>query len=51
MVGIVAGNGLGLLNTSLNILGEAGVLGQSVVCAENLVRIDPGAESRNVTRQ
>ena len=23
----------------------------SAVCAENLVRIDPGAESRNVTRQ
>ena len=31
MVGIVAGNGLGLLNTSLNILGGAGVLGQSAL--------------------
>ena len=29
MVAIVAGNGLGLFNTSLSILGEAGVLGQS----------------------
>ena len=28
---IVAGNGLGLLNTSLNIVGAAGVLGQSVL--------------------
>jgi YD repeat-containing protein len=31
MVAIVAGNGLGLLNTTLNIVGEAGVLGQSVL--------------------
>src|SRR5437867_8287953 len=31
MVAIVAGKGLGLLNTSLNILGGAGVLGQSVL--------------------
>ena len=31
MIDIVAGNGLGLLNTSLNILGGAGVLGQSVL--------------------
>jgi hypothetical protein len=30
MVGIVAGSGLGLLNTSLNIIGEAGVMGQSL---------------------
>ena len=29
MVAIVAGNGLGLLNTSLNLLGGAGVLGHS----------------------
>jgi YD repeat-containing protein len=31
MVAIVAGNGLGLLDTSLNVLGGAGVLGQSVL--------------------
>ena len=31
MAAIVAGNGLGLLNTSLNIPGGAGVLGQSVL--------------------
>jgi YD repeat-containing protein len=31
MVAIVAGNGLGLLNTSLTIIGGAGVLGQSVL--------------------
>ena len=31
MVAIVAGNGLGLLNTSLNVLGGGGVLGQSVL--------------------
>src|ERR1700737_4631819 len=31
MVAIVAGKGLGLLNTSLHILGEAGALGQSVL--------------------
>lgn len=31
MVAIVAGNGLGLFNASLNILGSAGVLGQSVL--------------------
>jgi YD repeat-containing protein len=31
MVAIVAGNGLGLLNTSLDVLGGAGVLGQSVL--------------------
>ena len=31
MVAIVAGNGLGLLNTSLNIVGEAGVIGQSAL--------------------
>ncbi len=30
MVAIVAGNGLGLFNTSLETLGEAGVVGQSV---------------------
>src|SRR5512145_2876315 len=30
MVAIVAGNGLGLFNTSLNTVGTAGVLGQSV---------------------
>src|SRR5258706_14389833 len=30
MVAIVAGNGLGLFNTSSNILGSAGVLGQGV---------------------
>jgi len=35
MVAIVAGNGLGLLNTSLNIIGEAGVLGQSVLGQAN----------------
>jgi hypothetical protein len=29
MVAIVAGNGLGLLNTSLHLLGEVGVLGHS----------------------
>jgi hypothetical protein len=31
MVAIVAGNGLGLLNTSLNTVGAAGVLGESVL--------------------
>jgi len=31
MVAIVAGNGLGLFNTSLNVVGESGVLGQSVL--------------------
>ena len=31
MVAIVAGNGLGLFNTSLSILGGTGALGQSVL--------------------
>src|SRR5882724_905819 len=31
MVAVVAGNGLGLFNTSLNVLGTAGVLGQGVL--------------------
>jgi hypothetical protein len=31
MVAIVAGNGLGLFNASPNVVGEAGVLGQSAL--------------------
>ena len=31
MVAVVAGNGLGLFNTSVNVLGNAGVLGQGVL--------------------
>src|SRR5882724_5526545 len=31
MVAVVAGNGLGLFNTSLNVLGTAGVLGRGVL--------------------
>lgn len=50
MVAIVAGNGLGLLNTSLNILGGVGVLGQSVL-GQRSSRVIVNAVSGNLVLQ
>lgn len=50
MVAIVAGNGMGLLNTSLNTVGAAGVLGQGVL-GQGSIRAIVNAVNGNLVLQ